>query len=90
MPLLLILFALLVPRITLLVLWLFTGWFDGLFATVIWPIVGFVFAPTALLWYSAVHHWFGGSWTLLPIIGMIVALMIDFAPAGGRRTTRVA
>jgi hypothetical protein len=90
MPLLLILFALLVPRITLLVLWLFTGWFDGLFATVIWPILGFVFAPTALLWYSAVHHWFGGSWTLLPIIGIIVALIIDFAPAGGRRTARVA
>jgi hypothetical protein len=55
--------------------------FDGL----LWPIVGFIFLPTTLLWYSAVLRWFDGEWTLWPIVGLVIALMIDVSPAGGRR-----
>ena len=85
MPLLLLLVALLVPRVTILVLWLLTNWFDGLFQNVLWPILGFIFLPLSLLWYTAVHFWFGGEWSAIPIIGMIIAVLIDTAPARGRR-----
>ena len=71
-------------------LWFFTTWFRGMFDTLLWPILGVVFLPTTLLWYTAVHHWFGGQWSLWPIIGLVVALLIDISPAGGRRRPKPA
>ncbi len=79
------LFALFVPRITIFVVWFCSNWFVGVFNTVLWPILGFVFLPLTLLWYSAVQHWFGGEWTVIPIVGMVIAVLIDLSPAGSRR-----
>jgi hypothetical protein len=85
MPFLLVLLALATPRIVALLLWFLTGWFNGLFQSLLWPVLGVVFLPTTLLWYSAVQHWFAGQWTLWPIVGMVVALVIDSSPAGSLR-----
>ena len=85
MPCLLAILALATPRLLVALLWFFSRWFDGVFASALWPILGFIFLPTTLLWYTAVHHWFQGQWTLWPIVGLVVALMIDISPAGGRR-----
>ena len=85
MPCLLLLFALITPRLVIVVLWLFTSWFRGIFAIALWPVLGFIFLPTTLLWYTAVQNWFGGQWTLWPIVGIVVALVIDVSPAGGYR-----
>lgn len=85
MPLLLALFALLTPRIMIVVLWLFSNWFDGMFTSSLWPIVGFIFLPTTLLWFTAVQHWFGGVWSLWPIVGLVIALAIDVSPVRERR-----
>ena len=85
MPCLLGLIALIAPRLTIAILWLLTGWFRGMFDNLLWPILGFLFLPTTLLWYSAVQHWFGGEWTLWPIVGLVVALLIDLSPAGSKR-----
>jgi len=85
MPLLLALLALLTPRIMIVVLWLFSNWFDGMFTSSLWPIVGFIFLPTTLLWFTAVQHWFGGVWSLWPIVGLIIALAIDVSPVRERR-----
>jgi len=85
MPLIVALFALLVPRIAILALWFITNWFVGVFNTVLWPILGLIFLPTTLLWYSVVHNWFGGQWDGIPIAGLVVALVIDISPARPRR-----
>lgn len=85
MPLLLALLALLAPRLSIVVLWLFTNWFDGLFTSSLWPILGFIFLPTSLLWYTVVLHWFGGVWSLWPIVGLVIALAIDVSPVRERR-----
>jgi hypothetical protein len=85
MPCLLALLALATPRLVVFLLWFFTNWFRGVFDTVLWPVIGFFFLPTTLLWYSAVQHWFGGEWSLWPIVGLVIALAIDVSPAGGRR-----
>jgi len=81
----LVVFALFTPRLVVALLWFLSTWFTGMFTTIVWPILGFIFLPTTLLWYSAVQHWFGGEWTLVPIAGIIVAVLIDVAPAGGAR-----
>lgn len=83
MPCLLTLLALVTPRLVIVLLWLFSNWFAGVFDTVLWPVLGFVFLPTTLLWYTVVHHWFGGAWTLWPVVGIVIALLIDLSPARG-------
>jgi hypothetical protein len=85
MPCLFAVLALAVPRVVILLLWFLTSWFQGIFATILWPVLGFIFLPTTLLWYTAVQHWFGGHWGLWPVIGIVIALMIDISPARGRR-----
>jgi hypothetical protein len=90
MPCLFAVFALLTPRLLIVVLYIFTSWFTGIFQSLLWPLLGLIFLPTTLLWYTAVHHWFGGQWSLWPIVGVIVALMIDVSPAGGRKRPKPA
>lgn len=90
MPCIFAVFALMAPRLVVVVLWFFTTWFQGIFTSILWPILGLIFLPTTLLWYSAVHHWFAGEWTLWPIVGLVIALLIDLSPAGGRRKARTA
>jgi hypothetical protein len=85
---LLVLLALVTPRLVVFLLWFFTHWFRGTFGTSLWPILGFLFLPTTLLWYTAVHHWFGGQWTLWPIVGLVVALAIDVSPARRRKRNK--
>jgi hypothetical protein len=85
MPCLLTLLALITPRLVIVLLWFFTGWFHGVFNTLLWPLLGFIFLPTTLLWYTAVQHWFGGVWSLWPVVGIVIALMIDLSPARGAR-----
>jgi hypothetical protein len=85
MPCLLVVLALATPRLVIAVLYFFTNWFNGLFTTPLWPVLGFIFLPTSFLWFTAVQRWFGGQWTLWPIVGLVIALMIDVSPAGGRR-----
>jgi len=85
---LLALLALVTPRLVVFLLWLFTNWFRGVFDTLLWPILGFLFLPTTLLWYTAVQHWFGGQWGLWPVVGLVIALLIDLSPAKHRRRNK--
>jgi hypothetical protein len=85
MPCLLTLIALSAPRLVVALLWLFSNWFTGLFSTSLMVLLGFIFLPTTLLWYTCVQHWFGGQWTFWPIVGMVLALCADFSPAAGRK-----
>lgn len=85
MPCLLVLLALAVPRAVIVGLWFLSDWFSGVFGSLLWPVLGFLFLPTTLLWYSVVQHWFGGEWGLWPIVGLVVALAIDTSPGHGRR-----
>jgi hypothetical protein len=90
MPCFLGILALAAPRLVVALVWFFSNWFQGIFPSPLWPVLGFVFLPTTLLWYTAVHHWYGGHWTVGPIIGLVIALMIDVSPASpaGRRRVR--
>jgi hypothetical protein len=84
MPCLLALLALITPRLVIILIWLFTHWFRVVNSN-LWLVLGFIFLPTTLLWYTAVQHWFGGQWTLGPVVGLVIALAIDVSPAKKRR-----
>lgn len=88
MPCLGVLIALFTPRFLMILLWLFTGWFKGIFNTALWPVLGFFFLPTTTLWYTAVHNWWAGHWGVWQIVGLVIALIIDTSPASARRRRR--
>ena len=90
MPCLGVLIALMAPRFLIVLLWLFTSWFKGIFATALWPVLGFIFLPMTLLWYTAVHHWWDGNWAFWQIVGLIIALLIDFGPSRARKRRKRA
>ncbi len=83
MPCLAALFALFVPRLVVIGTYLFTNWFAGVFDTLLWPILGFVFTPTFLLWYSVVVNVYDGSWGTWQVVGGAIALVIDLSPSAG-------
>ena len=85
MPFLIGLIALFMPRVVVALLFFFTQWFSGMFDSLLGPILGFIFLPTTLLWYTVVQHWFSGQWTVWPIMGIVIAILIDISPAGSRR-----
>lgn len=84
----LVVLAIIAPRVVLLVLWFLTNWFEGMFSSLLAPILGFIFLPTTLIWYSIVQHRFGGAWTLWPVVGIVIALLIDVSPFRGGRYRR--
>lgn len=83
MPCILAFIALLFPRVIIVVLWFFTDWFSGVFDTILWPVLGFLFLPISMLWYSVVINNYGGQWTTLNIIVMVVAVVMDMGSWGG-------
>ncbi|MEX0747317.1 MAG: hypothetical protein WED81_04610 [Rhodothermales bacterium] len=85
MPCLLALLALFIPRVVIVVVWFLSDWFETAFNGLLWPILGFVFAPTVLLWYSVVVNVYGGVWSLVPIIGLVIAIIVDISPAYRKR-----
>ena len=88
MPCLGVLIALMAPRFLIVLLWLFTSWFKGIFATALWPVLGFIFLPMTLLWYTAVQNWWDGQWGWFQIAGIVVALLIDLSPSRATRRKR--
>ena len=74
--------GLIFPRIAALILYFFTAWFTGVFATVLWPVLGFIFAPYTLLWYSVVINWYGGSWGTLQLVVLVIAVIADLSSSG--------
>jgi hypothetical protein len=88
MPCFVAVIALLFPRVLIVVLWFLTDWFSGVFNTLLWPVLGFVFLPVTMLWYSVVINQFGGQWTIVNIILMVLAIAIDMGSWGGGYKSR--
>lgn len=76
------------PRILIIVLYFFTQWFSGVFDSILWPLLGFFFAPFTLLWYSVVINYFNGQWDTVSIAGMVVAVAVDFGVTRGANNKR--
>ena len=83
MPILIALALLFFPRLFMAYLYFFTGWFAAAHIALLSLIIGFIFAPLGILWYSAVQVWYGGVWGPMQIVVMIAALLVDFGGGFG-------
>ena len=89
MPCLLAVLVFLFPRIAIVLLYLFTTFFQGIFNTVLIPFLGFLFMPLTLLAYSWLTKT-GEPVDALYLVLMIVAVVVDLGLfEGGRRSRRV-
>ena len=89
MPCLLVILALLLPRVVMFFIWLMTNWFSRAYDTWIWPLLGFIFMPyTALAYMAAMLHAGSvtGGWLALVIVAAIVD--ISHWGGGGRKAFR--
>jgi hypothetical protein len=74
--------GLIVPRITIAFLYFFTTWFNGVFDTRAWPILGFLFTPLTLLWYSLVEKMMAGEWTWWQVGIAVIMVLLDLGIIG--------
>ncbi len=88
MPCLLVLLALLLPRLVIVLLWLFSDWLSWAFNSWLLPLLGFFFLPYTTLAYTAAmlhnNRSVDGLWLVL----VIVAVLADIGVIGGGASRR--
>ena len=74
--------ALLIPRVTIVLVVIFSDYIGRAYETNLWPIVGFVFMPLTTLAYAwAIHS--NGTVTGVYLVVVVVAAMLDLGVVGG-------
>lgn len=70
--------ALMLPRVVMVIAWLLTDWFAEAYNTRFWPILGFLCMPYTTLAYMAAmlknNHQLGGFWLVLLVVAVIFDL----------------
>jgi hypothetical protein len=87
MPCLFALAGLLFPRLVLAILFLFTGYLGTAYATVVWPVLGFLFMPFTTLAYAIAINDLGGMGGG-GVVAVIVGVLLDLGSAGGASAKR--
>jgi hypothetical protein len=88
MPCLLGAFALFVPRLVLFLIWLFSDYLGRAYATVLWPLLGFLFMPLTTLAYAWAMNSNNGSVSGLYLVLVVFAVLIDLGMLGGGEAQR--
>jgi phosphoglycerol transferase MdoB-like AlkP superfamily enzyme len=81
MPCLLAILVVAFPRIAIILLWLFSNFFTGVYNSVLLPIAGFIFLPITLVAYTYLQKYPTESTTYFVIL--IVAVVLDLGLLGG-------
>ena len=83
MPCLLALLAVAFPRVAIILLYLFTNFFTGIYQTVLIPVLGFIFLPLTLIVYTYLLRAHIGPGSTQGLIFLIIAVIIDLGLVGG-------
>jgi hypothetical protein len=87
MPCLLAVLIVLFPRIAIVLLYLFTEFFRGVYDSVLIPLLGFIFLPLTLVAYT----WLTKSAAAVDafyLVVMLIAVVIDLGLIGGGEKVR--
>lgn len=82
MPCLLALLAVAFPRIAIVLLWLFTHFFTGVYNNIIIPILGFLFLPLTLIVYTYLQKLHPGALGTQGLIFVFIAVILDLGLVG--------
>lgn len=90
MPCLLAAFALLMPRVVIVLLVIFSDWIGQAYITLLWPLLGFIFFPYTTLAYALAMHNNAGSVGGVYLVIVVIAVLLDLGAMGGGAATRRA
>ena len=65
------------PRIVLVLVWLFSDYLDTAYQTRIWPFLGFLLLPLTTLAYAFAMHVGNFEWTPIGVAAVVTALFVD-------------
>ncbi len=77
-----LLVALVGPRLALFVLWLFSSYLSRAFDAFLLPFLGFVFLPWTTLAYAVAQNEFGGPHDI-GLILVVLGVLVDIGALGG-------
>jgi hypothetical protein len=80
--------ALVLPRVTLVLVWLFTNYLQEAYQTWLWPLLGFFLLPLTTLAYAWAMHYGDGSVSGIGLVVVVVAVLIDLGCLGSGETSR--
>jgi hypothetical protein len=83
MPCLFLLLTIAFPRVAIVLLWLFTTFFAGIYHGLLLPVLGFVFLPLTLLVYTYILKAYPGPLSLQELVVLFIAVIVDFGLVGG-------
>lgn len=86
MPCLLAIGGLTVPRVVIVLLWLFSDYLERAFDSFLWPLLGFFFLPTTTLAWAWAQNTRGAIGGVHAII-VVVAVLLDLGFIGGGRSS---
>ncbi len=87
MPCLVLILMLLVPRVALVLIYFLTPWFEMVFTTWLWPVLGFLFMPLTMLAYAwAINT--SGSVSSGYFAVVLIAALVDLGVIGGSARRR--
>lgn len=87
MPCFFALLVLLFPRIAIILLYLFTNFFRGIYDSLLIPILGFIFLPFTLLAYTTLINMHQPHDTTFLVV-LFVAVIVDLGLVGGGNRIR--
>ncbi|HUR27613.1 MAG TPA: hypothetical protein VM509_05455 [Planctomycetota bacterium] len=85
MPLVLGCFALAMPRVVLVLVWMFSDFLGRNSVTGLWAILGFIFLPLTTLAYAFAHQQSHGTPAGIWLALVIVAVLVDLGLLGSSR-----
>ena len=88
MPCLIALLALIAPRVTIILLVIFSSYMADAYNTILWPVLGFIFFPFTTLAYAfAINA--NDSVSGIYAILLVIAVLLDLGSMGGGGQTYV-
>jgi hypothetical protein len=78
----LVLLALVGPRLTLFLLWVFSNYLSRAYDSFVIPLLGFIFLPWTTLAYAFAQNSLGGT-SGLGLLVIILGVLVDIGVLGG-------
>lgn len=83
MPCLLAILSLAFPRVAIVLLWLFTSFFNVLHTNILIPVLGFIFLPLTLIVYTFLLRSYGDHLGGTQLVFLVIAAVLDLGLVGG-------
>ena len=82
MPCLLALLILLFPRFAIVLLYFFTGFFEGVYNGFLIPLLGFLFLPLTLIVYTYLYNTHAALNDSTSLVALFIAVILDLGLVG--------